>query len=65
MGGHRWVEVGEDVEEEEHQGRLERTRIVKVLGVEKEGGSGDRRLSLGLKLKLKKTRSKNIMKKRE
>ena len=54
MGGHRWVEVGEDVGEEEHQGRLERTRIVKVLGVEEEGGSGDRRLSLGLKIKIKK-----------
>ena len=51
MGGHRCVEVGEDVGEEEHQGRLERTRIVKVLGVEEEGGSGDRRLSLGLKNK--------------
>ena len=34
MGGHGQVEVGEDVGEEEHQGRLERTRIVKVLGVE-------------------------------
>ena len=54
MGGYRWVEVGEDVGEEEHQGRLERTRIVKVLGVEDEGGSGDRKLSLGLKLKIKK-----------
>ena len=54
MGGHRCVEVGEDVGEEEHQRRLERTRIVKVLGVEEEGGSGDRRLSLGLKIKIKK-----------
>ena len=54
MGGYRWVEVGEDVGEEEHQGRLERTRIVKVLGVEDEGGSGDRKLSLGLKLKINK-----------
>jgi hypothetical protein len=26
---------------------------MKVLGVEEEGGSGDRRLSLGLKLKIK------------
>ena len=49
MGGYRWVEVGEDVGEEEHQGRLERTRIVKVLGVEEKCRSGDRKLSLGLK----------------
>ena len=49
MVGHRWIEVGEDVGEEEHQGRFERTRIVKVLGVEEKGMSGDRKLSLGLK----------------